>query len=177
MKPFADYCNYFFLLLRYSCIDTQYFLIKIPQESSREEASRGKGSIVVESVQQKIRVTRGSFASDAWEAEVAHDRKFSASVPTMAKLLSFTGLEKVKMAVIDLYRRIWLAHVRGAVGDDVPLNFRFVGNPGTGNFKLPIANCQELKAGSLPNSIIFLLAIVSTRFQVRPKWLEWSLRF
>jgi hypothetical protein len=79
----------------------------------------------------RIVVKRGYFAADQWEEEKRFDPAFCATVPTMEKLMRFTGLEKVKISILQLFRRISLARFRGTNPSEIPLNFRFVGNPGT----------------------------------------------
>jgi hypothetical protein len=119
---------------------------KSVQSSGDEYSSRDvddRGVPITDNKKKMVR--RGNFASDSWAAEMTHDSIFAASVPTMEKLLKFTGLERVKMAVIDLYRRIALGRQRGSIGDDIPLNFRFVGNPGTGmSYYCGIAFCLKI---------------------------------
>jgi adenylate kinase family enzyme len=54
--------------------------------------------------------------------------------PAIDELMALVGLESVKRSVLALYDRVVVSRMRGETGapTDVPLNFRLVGNPGTG---------------------------------------------
>lgn len=54
--------------------------------------------------------------------------------PAIDELMALVGLESVKRSVLSLYDRVVVSRMRGETGapTDVPLNFRLVGNPGTG---------------------------------------------
>jgi hypothetical protein len=54
--------------------------------------------------------------------------------PAIDELMALVGLESVKRSVLALYDRVHVSRLRGEMGapTDVPLNFRLVGNPGTG---------------------------------------------
>lgn len=110
-------------------IDEEYlfydWLDKKSFETSRDSGESEKSNAAG-------RVKRGHFASDEWQSLQEDDPELSGSVPTMNELMEMTGLEEVKMTVLKLYKRVAVARKRGSNGLSIPLNFRFVGNPGSG---------------------------------------------
>jgi hypothetical protein len=117
-------------MCRFSCLDAKAFEVEVKENLNLEDTANDECDDSIS--ETKMRSRPGNFAYNQWELEKIHDPELTASVPTMEELLEFTGLEKVKMSVIDLFRRIALSKLRGSIGSDIPLNFRFVGNPGTG---------------------------------------------
>ena len=93
----------------------------------REKGGESDGTIIPAG-----RVQRGYFAADEWKVLQEENPDLSDSVPTMNDLMKMIGLEEVKTAVLKLYKRVAVARKRGSAGFSIPLNFRFVGNPGSG---------------------------------------------